>query len=179
MGPRLHRCLHNHDVLFSLRVPEAHSVRSRSRIPRLWPRAPSHLFISRRPRSHSCLRKDPDFFSNVAKTPWWRHHMQTFFPRYWPFVRGIHRSPVNSSQKGQWRGALMFSLICAWINVWVNNREAGDLRRHHAHCDVIVMQPLVKKWNEILGFRPLLYQVWLNTIKNGWPRVNDKWHLNI
>ena len=47
----------------------------------------------------------------------WKH-----FPRYWPFVRGIHRSPVNSPHKGQWRGDLMFSLICAWINDWVNNR---------------------------------------------------------
>ena len=37
----------------------------------------------------------------------WKH-----FPRYWPFVRGIHRWPVNSPHKGQWRGALMFSLIC-------------------------------------------------------------------
>ena len=37
----------------------------------------------------------------------WKH-----FPRYWPFVRGIHRSRVNSPHKGQWRGALMFSLIC-------------------------------------------------------------------
>ena len=46
---------------------------------------------------------------------------------------------VNSPHKGQWRGALMFSLICAWINVWVNNGEAGDLRRHRAHYDVIVM----------------------------------------
>ena len=35
------------------------------------------------------------------------------FPRYRPFVRGIHWSPVNSTHKGQWRGALMFSLICA------------------------------------------------------------------
>ena len=65
----------------------------------------------------------------------WKH-----FPRYWPFVRGIHRSPVNSQHKGQWRGALMFSLICVWINGWVNNREAGDLRRHRAHYDVIVMR---------------------------------------
>ena len=63
---------------------------------------------------------------------WWRHQMETL-PRYWPFVRGIH--PVNSPHKGQWRGALMFSLICAWIN----NREAGDLRHHRAHYDVIVM----------------------------------------
>ena len=60
------------------------------------------------------------------------------FPRYWPFVRGIHRSPVDSPHKGQWRGALMFYLICAWISGWVNDREAGDFRRHRAHYDVIV-----------------------------------------
>ena len=35
------------------------------------------------------------------------------FPPYWPFVRGIHRSPVNSPHRDQWRGALVFSLICA------------------------------------------------------------------
>ena len=64
----------------------------------------------------------------------WKH-----LPRYWPFVRGIHRSPVNSPHKGQWRGALMFSLICVWINGWVNNGEAGDLRRYRAHYDVTVM----------------------------------------
>ena len=61
------------------------------------------------------------------------------FPRYRPLVRGLHRSPVNSLHKGQWRGALMFSLIYAWINIWVNNRVAGDLRRHRAHYDVSVM----------------------------------------
>ena len=64
----------------------------------------------------------------------WKH-----FTRYWPFVRGIHRSPVNSLHRGQWRGALMFSSICVCINGWVNNREAGDLRCYRAHCDVIVM----------------------------------------
>ena len=53
-------------------------------------------------------------------------------------VRGIHRSPVNSPHRGQWCGALMFSLICAWISGWVNNREAGVLRRHRAHHDVTV-----------------------------------------
>ena len=60
------------------------------------------------------------------------------FPRYSTFVRGIHRSPVNSPHKGQWRGALMFSLICAWIHDWVNNREAGDLRRHQYDSGVMV-----------------------------------------
>ena len=63
----------------------------------------------------------------------WKH-----FPRHWPFVRRIHRSPVNSPHKGQWRGTLMFSLIGTWIHGCVN-RKAGDLRRHRAHYDVTVM----------------------------------------
>ena len=63
----------------------------------------------------------------------WKH-----FPPYWPFVRGIHWSLLNSPHKCQWRGAL-FSLICAWMNAWVNNKEAGDLRCHGAHYDIIVV----------------------------------------
>ena len=62
-----------------------------------------------------------------------------YFPRYWPFVRGIHRWPANSPYKDQWREALMFSLICEWINGWVNNPEAGDFRRRRAHYNVIVI----------------------------------------
>ena len=58
---------------------------------------------------------------------------------YWPFLWGIHRWPVNSPHKGQWRGTLMFSMICAWTNGWVNNREADDLRCHRAHYDVTVI----------------------------------------
>ena len=72
-----------------------------------------------------------DFQDNVIK---WKH-----FPCYCPFVRGIHRSPVNSPHKGQWRGALMFPLICAMNKRSVNNREAGVLRSYRAHYDVIVM----------------------------------------
>ena len=64
----------------------------------------------------------------------WNH-----FSRYWPFVRGIHRSPVNFPHKSQGSGALMFSLICAWINCWVNSGKAGDLSRHRARYDVTVM----------------------------------------
>ena len=45
---------------------------------------------------------------------------ENFFPRYWPFVRGIHRSPP-------------------WMNGWVNNREANDLRRHRTYYEVIVL----------------------------------------
>ena len=61
---------------------------------------------------------------------WWRQ-METF--------SALHRSPMNSPHKGQWCGALMFYLIGAWTHVWVNNRDAGDLRRHCAHYDVTVM----------------------------------------
>ena len=68
----------------------------------------------------------------------WRHLMETLSALL-AFVRGIHRSHVNSPNKGQWRRALMFSLICAWINGWVNNRKAGDWRLHRAHYDVTVM----------------------------------------
>ena len=73
--------------------------------------------------NRACFQRD-----DVIK---WKH-----FPRYWPFVRGIHRSPVNSPHKGQWSGALMFSLICVWINGCVNNRETGDLRSYRTHYDV-------------------------------------------
>ena len=76
------------------------------------------------------------------KLSWWRHQMETFSALL-AICAGIHRSPVNSPHKGQWRGALMFSLICVWINDRVNNREAGDLRRYRAHYDVTLMMSLV------------------------------------
>ena len=69
---------------------------------------------------------------------WWRHQME-IYPRYWPFVKGIHRSLLNSRHKGQWRGALMFSLICASTNGCTNNLDAGDLIGHRAHYDVTAM----------------------------------------
>ena len=70
---------------------------------------------------------------------WWRHQMG-ILSALLPICAGI--SPVTGEfpHKGQWRGALMFSLICGWINDWVNKREAGDLRRYRAHYYVIVME---------------------------------------
>ena len=70
---------------------------------------------------------------------WWRHQMETFSALL-ALCAGIHRSPVNSRHTGQWRGTLMFPLICAWINGWANDLEADDLRRHLAHYDVIVIE---------------------------------------
>ena len=72
----------------------------------------------------------------------WKH-----FPRYWPFVRGIHWSPMASPHKGQWCWALMFSLICTWTNSWANNWDAGDLKCPHAHYDVTVMHEVTFRWD--------------------------------
>ena len=85
----------------------------------------------------------------------WKH-----FSCYWPFVQGIHRWPVTSPHKGQWRGALMFSLICAYVNGWVNNHEDGDLRRHRADCDAIVM--VWKKGHNVSWNHAYLY---INTVE--------------
>ena len=70
--------------------------------------------------------------------PWWRHQMESFSTLL-ALCAGNSLVSVNSPHKGQSRGALMFSLICSWINDWVNNREAGEMRRHPGHYDVNVM----------------------------------------
>ena len=67
----------------------------------------------------------------------WCRHQWKHFPRYWSFVRGIQRPPMDSPHKGQWRGTLTFSLICAWS--WANSWGAGDLRRHRSHYGVTAM----------------------------------------
>ena len=71
--------------------------------------------------------------------PWWRHQTETFSAL---LALCAGNSPVTGEfpSQSQWRGALMLSLICAWINGWINNHEAGDLRRHRAHYDVTVMR---------------------------------------
>ena len=76
---------------------------------------------------------------------WWRHQMETFSALL-DICAGNSPVPVNSPHKGQWRGALVFSLICVWINGWVNNRKAGDLRRYRTHYDVSVMNLFGERW---------------------------------
>ena len=48
---------------------------------------------------------------------------------------GHRRFPCTKTSEAE----LWCFFICAWTYGWVNNREAGDLRRHRAHYDVIVM----------------------------------------
>ena len=74
----------------------------------------------------------------ALSSTWWRHQMGAFAALL-ALCAGNSPVPVNSPHNGQWRGVLMFSLICVWINDCVNNREAGDLRRHRGHYDVNVM----------------------------------------
>ena len=84
-----------------------------------------------------CLKLSLD----IAKTAHYDVIKRKHFPRYTPFGRGTHRSPVDSPHKRQWRRALMFSLTCVLTNAWANNREAGDLTRHRPlhslwrHCN--------------------------------------------
>ena len=76
---------------------------------------------------------------------WWRHQMDTFSALL-ALCAGNSLSLVNSLHKGQWRGALIFSLVCAWTNGWANNREAGDLRRQRANYDVTVVMYVIWVW---------------------------------
>ena len=82
--------------------------------------------------------------THLVQYPWLRHQMETFFALL-AFCTRNSPVPVNSPHKGQWRGALMFSLIYAWTNNWVNNQDDGDFRRHRAHYDVSVMMILITK----------------------------------
>ena len=75
----------------------------------------------------------------ILDTSCWRHQMETFSASL-AICAGNSTVPVNSPHKGQWRRNLMFSLIRVWINGWINNHEAGDLRRYRAHYDVTVMK---------------------------------------
>ena len=70
--------------------------------------------------------------------PRWIHHTTASDADTQTFITILFIT-VNYPHKGQWRGALMFSFICARTNGWVNNRETGDLRRHRAHYEIIVM----------------------------------------
>ena len=82
-----------------------------------------------------------EIYIHIGKIEWHANVIKwKQFPRYWPFLRGIHRSPVNFPHQVQWRRALMFSVICA-LNIRLGKQsEAGDLRRHCVHYDVIIMK---------------------------------------
>ena len=115
------------------------------------------------------------FLKKHKRHIWWRHH----FPHYWPFVRGNHQSTANSPHKGQWRGALQTSLISAWMNSWVNNCEAGDLRRHCAHYDISLIFDVTSR---VSRFRLLNKQPtcrWPETPRPSQKVTNDDANFNL
>ena len=77
-------------------------------------------------------------WKSISLHLWWRHQMETF-SAFQALCAG--NSPVTGefpAQKPVTR-SFMFSLICVWMNDWVNNYEAGDFRRHGGHYGVTVM----------------------------------------
>ena len=85
-------------------------------------------------------REDPLNWSNRHSrgiTPWWRHRMETFSTS---LALCAGNSPVTGEFRSQRPVMRSFDVFFAWANGWVNNRDAGDLRRHRAHDDVTVMR---------------------------------------
>ena len=99
----------------------------------------------------------------------WKH-----FPCYWPFVTGIHPSPVFCFTKAS-DAELLFSLILAWTNGLADNRDAGDLRRHHAHYDITVVKGdlsfVFHENNWLLRFNMVQYNITFHTA------LQWLWHL--
>ena len=103
---------------------------------------------------------------------WWRHHMETFSALL-TFLRGIHRSPVYSPRKGQWRGALMFSLICVWTNNWANIWDAGDWssRFRSSATRMFIEQFIRTNVNEISKSALLALCEWNPPVTGGFPSL--------
>ena len=86
----------------------------------------------------------PWCIDQIFPIPWWRHQMETFSAllalcALLTLCTGNSLVTGEFPHKGQWRWALMFSLICTWTNGWVNNQDASDLRCHRTYYDVTVM----------------------------------------
>ena len=144
------------------------------------------------------MRRGFQCSSPQCRISWWRHQMETFSALL-AICAGNSPVPVNSPHKGQWRGALMFTLIWVSINGCVNNREAGDVRCYRTHYDVIVVYGFIGRiWRPgdsasaapvILNIRPRQcingFTVWgkvkdtapkITIRQNQLPRINQQIH---
>ena len=104
----------------------------------LWTYQPGHgsfisneiIIVSHEERSHLRLQYHDDAIR-------WKH-----FPRYWHFVRGISDRWISLTKAGD-EELWCFLWSAPWMNGWVNNSEADDLRSHRVHCNVNVM---IEQW---------------------------------
>ena len=95
------------------------------------------------------LSTKTDVWCHSMHFPFEYHMMTSSNGNIFSVTRPLWGAPVNSPHKGQWRGALVFSLICAWGNGWANLRDAGDLRRNLAHYAVTVMQDVQLSYGHV------------------------------
>ena len=80
----------------------------------------------------------------------------------WKFCRRVSGFATDCPCGVWWRGALMYSLICAWTNVWANHRDTGDLRRRRFHYDVTVMRSQyhnITRLGLLNAFRPWTFKL--------------------
>ena len=96
------------------------------------------LLYERRPSRYNRLSYTVNWFSSKTENTMMTSSNENIFRISGP-LRGIHRWPLDPHHEGHGGRALMFSLIYAWTNSWVNNRDAGDLKRDRAHHDVSLM----------------------------------------
>ena len=108
------------------------------------------------------LKKMPVRLSSTLASPklvwgdeWWCHDMimtWQWFPHYWPYVRGIHGSLLDSADKGPVTVTLIFPLLLAWISCWTNRRVVSAFRWHDAHvispwCTIWLVQLIAQTSN--------------------------------
>ena len=88
------------------------------------------------------------------------------FSHYWPFVRGMYRSPIDSPHKGRAMRSILLSLLLAWAICWLIRRVANGLRRK-CHVNVITR----KYWPQILydTLAPIVHTLWYGYL-NVWYR---------
>ena len=80
----------------------------------------------------------PWWWEDVMNMTWWRHQMKTFSAL---LALCAGNAPVTGEfpEQRPVTRFLCFLWFAHWINGLINNREAGDLRRHRPHYDVILM----------------------------------------
>ena len=96
------------------------------------------------------------FAERGVNSTWWHQQME-HFPRYWHFVSGIHRLPVDSVHKGQWRRALCFSKFDLRLNKRLNKQSRHcwfetPSRPLWLHCNEWFLQSQQSRCNASMNF---------------------------
>ena len=91
----------------------------------------------------------------ICLISWRRLEMKTV-PHYWPFLKGIHRSPVESLHNRPLMRTLIF--LAASLSCWADSRVAGGLRHNDACMTLLYDMGLSQyvstclQWGHITGY---------------------------